>query len=529
MKFIFITGGVVSSLGKGISASSIGRILKARGFSVNMVKIDPYLQIDAGTMSPYEHGEVFVTEDGGETDLDIGNYERFTDQNLTRDNSITTGKIYYTVLMKERRGDYLGKTVQIIPHLTDEIKQSLFKLAQGFDATVVEIGGTVGDIEGQPFLEAIRQVKKDVGKDNVLYIHVSLLPYLKTSGEVKTKPTQHSVKELRSIGIQPDILLCRSEVPVDERIKEKLSLFCDVEKRAVVDVLDEKTIYNVPLTLETKGMGELITEKLNLPNRKADLEKWREFVNNLLTPDKTVKVAIVGKYVKLRDAYLSVTEALNHAAAKYRVRAEILWIESELLEGADTKTTERLLKDADGIIVPGGFGKRGIEGKINAIRFARENNIPFLGLCLGMQCAVIEFARNVCKMHGANSTEFDPHTPYSVIDIMASQKGVTRKGGTMRLGAYPAVLKEGTLTYKIYGRKNISERHRHRYELNPKFVSKLEHCGLVASGKSPDGLLVEFIELPELKFFVATQAHPEFKSRPNKPAPLFDEFVKHLI
>ena len=525
MRFIFITGGVVSSLGKGISASSIGRILKARNFSVNMIKIDPYLQLDAGTMSPYEHGEVFVTEDGGETDLDIGNYERFTDQNLTKRNNITTGKIYYSVLTKERRGDYLGKTVQIIPHVTNEIKNELFALAEGYDIAVVEIGGTVGDIEGQPFLEAVRQIKNDIGKENVVYIHISLLPYLKTTRELKTKPTQHSVKELRSIGIQPDILICRSEVPVSDAVRKKLSMFCDVEERAVIPALDEKTIYAVPLTFEREGLGTLLTEKLHLEEREADLTEWREFVSRLEAPLKSVRIGIVGKYVKLRDAYTSVIEALTHAACKHRVKVEIEWIESETLEGVDYV---KYFKGLNGIIVPGGFGKRGIEGKINAIRFARENDVPFLGLCLGMQCAVIEFARNVCHMKGANSTEFDPDTPYPVIDIMSTQKGIKEKGGTMRLGAYPAVLYEGTRVYNIYGKKFISERHRHRYEVNPQYTEALEKCGLVLSGKSPDGKLVEFIEISGLKFFVATQAHPEFKSRPNRPAPLFDAFVKSI-
>ncbi len=526
MRFIFVTGGVVSSLGKGISVSSIGRILKARNFSVNMVKIDPYLQVDAGTMSPYEHGEVFVTEDGGETNLDIGNYERFTNQNLTKNNNITTGKIYYSVLTKERRGDYLGKTVQIIPHVTNEIKNMLFSLAENYDVTVVEIGGTVGDIEGQPFLETIRQIKNDIGKENIVYIHVSLLPYLKTTHELKTKPTQHSVKELRSIGIQPDILICRSEVPVGNEIKKKLSLFCDVEERAVIPALDEKTIYSVPLTFEREGLGKLLTEKLHLGEKEADLAEWREFINRLQNPLKSVQVGIVGKYAKLKDTYTSVVEALNHAAAKHRVKVEIKWIESETLENPDY--AERL-KDLDGIIVPGGFGKRGVEGKINAIRFVRESDVPFLGLCLGMQCAVIEFACNVCNMEGANSTEFDPNTPYPVIDLMSAQKGLKDKGGTMRLGAYPAVLCENSRIYKIYGRKLISERHRHRYEVNPKYTDALEKCGLLLSGKSPDGRLVEFIEIPALKFFIATQAHPEFKSRPNNPAPLFDAFVKSLL
>ncbi|HIQ32529.1 MAG TPA: CTP synthase (glutamine hydrolyzing) [Methanothermococcus okinawensis] len=545
MKYIFITGGVVSSLGKGITASSIGRLLKARNFKVNMIKIDPYLQIDAGTMSPYEHGEVFVTDDGGETDLDIGNYERFIDVSLRADNNITAGKVYKTVLEKERRGDYLGKTVQVIPHITDEIKERIRRLGEGYDITIVEIGGTVGDIESLPFLEAIRQFKKDVGKDNVLYIHVSLLPYLKTTGEVKTKPTQHSVKELRSIGIQPDILVCRTEVPIGEKIREKLALFCDVDKEAVIEARDARTIYEVPLNLEKEGLGNLIVKKLKLTEvyRKKygedvkrvfepDLSQWRVIVDRIINPLHEITVAIVGKYVKLRDAYISIIEALVHAGAKNDTRVNIKWVNAEELETKnyiDILDSYRENGELDGILVPGGFGERGVNGKINAIRYAREKKIPFLGICLGMQCAVIEYARNVCNLEGAHSTEFDKDTPHPVVDLLPDQVNLKEKGGTMRLGAYPAILKEGTLTYSLYGKKKVYERHRHRYEVNPKYHETLESHGLIISGTSPDGKLAEFIELRDHPFFVATQGHPEFKSRPNRPHPLFDGFVRTIL
>ncbi len=532
MKFIFVTGGVVSSLGKGIAVSSIGRLLKARGIRTNIVKIDPYLQIDAGTMSPYEHGEVFVTEDGGETDLDIGNYERFINRNLTAENSITTGKIYWSVLKKERHGEYLGKTVQIIPHVTDEIKLHLRELGKGFDVTVVEIGGTVGDIESLPFLEAIRQMKKDEGKENILYIHLSLLPYLKTSKELKTKPTQHSVKELRSIGIQPDILICRTEVPIAEQVKNKLSLFCDVEKDAIIQGINVESIYEIPLIFEKEGLGDIITEKLNLKKEVPDLEDWRDFVNRILYPEKEATVSIVGKYLGMDDAYTSVIQALIHAGAENNVRIRLSWIDSEKLETEDYKEIFDKLHSKNklnGILVPGGFGKRGIEGKINAIRYARENNIPFLGLCLGLQCAVIEFARNVCGLKDANSTEFNANTPHPVIGLMPEQKNVKDKGGSMRLGAYPALLKEGTVVYSLYGKKTITERHRHRYEVNTEFIPILEKNGLTISGTSPDKRLVEFVEITQHKFFVATQAHPEFKSRPNNPSPLFSGFVKKVL
>ncbi|WP_456419257.1 glutamine hydrolyzing CTP synthase [Methanocaldococcus infernus] len=531
MKFIFITGGVISSLGKGITAASIGRLLKSRGFKVNMIKIDPYLQIDAGTMSPYEHGEVFVTEDGGETDLDLGHYERFIDENLTKDNNITTGKIYWNVLTKERRGEYLGKTVQVIPHITNEIKDWIKRLGKGYDVTIVEIGGTVGDIESLPFLEAIRQMKKDLGKENTLYIHVSLLPYIRAAGELKTKPTQHSVKELRSIGIQPDILICRTELPINDKIREKLALFCDVDKEAVIEARDARTIYEVPLNLEKEGLGKLITKKLNLEDRKSNLEDWRRFVDRIINPMNEITIGIVGKYVELRDAYLSIIEALIHAGAKNDTRVNINWIHAEHLEREDYREILDKYREEnklDGILVPGGFGERGVEGKINAIRYARENNIPFLGICMGLQCAVIEFARNVCNLEGANSTEFDPETKHPVIDLLPEQKEVKEKGGTMRLGAYKAILKEGTLVHKLYGRKEVYERHRHRYEVNPEYHEILEKHGLIISGTSPDGRLVEFIELNN-DYFVATQAHPEFKSRPNKPHPLFDGLVKACL
>ena len=532
MKYIFITGGVVSSLGKGITASSIGRLLKARGFKINMIKIDPYLQIDAGTMSPYEHGEVFVTDDGGETDLDLGNYERFVDICLKADNNITTGKVYWSVLSKERRGDYLGKTVQVIPHITNEIKDRIKTLGKESDITIVEIGGTVGDIESLPFLEAIRQFKKDVGRDNVLYIHVSLLPFIRTAGEVKTKPTQHSVKELRGIGIQPDILVCRTEIPIGEKTREKLALFCDVEKEAVIEARDARTIYEVPLNLEREGIGKIIAKKLKLNeinNAEPDLKEWRAMVDRIINPLNEITIGIVGKYVILKDAYMSIMEALVHAGAKNDTKVNIKWISSEELETGNYKEILNNYREnevLDGILIPGGFGERGVDGKVNAVKYARENKIPFLGICLGMQCAVIEFARNVCNLKNANSTEFDEETPYPVIDLLPEQREIEEKGGTMRLGAYPAILKEGTLAHKLYGKTEVNERHRHRYEVNPEYHKILEENGLIISGTSPDGKLAEFVELPNHPYFIATQAHPEFKSRPNKPHPLFDGLVK---
>lgn len=529
MKYIFVTGGVVSSLGKGITASSLGRLLKARGFNVNMIKIDPYLQIDAGTMSPYEHGEVFVTDDGGETDLDLGNYERFVDKGLKAGNNITTGKIYWSVLSKERRGDYLGKTVQVIPHITNEIKEWIKDLGKDSDITIVEIGGTVGDIESLPFLEAIRQFKKDVGKENVLYIHVSLLPYIRSAGELKTKPTQHSVKELKGIGIQPDILVCRSEIPVSEKIREKLALFCDVEKEAVIECKDARTIYEVPLNLEKEGIGKLVTEKLNLKDSTPDLSEWRAIVDRIINPMNEVTIGVVGKYVELKDAYMSIMEALGHAGAKNDTKVNINWVNAEELENKNYKEVlDKLVEDEklDGILVPGGFGDRGIDGKINAVRYARENNIPFLGICLGMQCAVIEYARNVCGLKGANSTEFNEETEHPVIDYIPEQREITEKGGTMRLGAYPAILEKGSLANTLYNSLDVSERHRHRYEVNPDYHEILTKNGLKISGMSPNGKLAEFIELENHKYFIATQAHPEFKSRPNNPHPLFYGLIK---
>lgn len=532
MKFIFITGGVISSLGKGLVASSMGLLLKSRGYSVNIVKIDPYLQIDAGTMSPYEHGEVFVTEDGGETDLDIGNYERFLDRDLSSQNSITTGRIYWNVLQKEREGKYLGKTVQVIPHITDEVKETLINLGKGFDITIVEIGGTVGDIEGQPFLEAIREMKKDLGKKNTLYIHVSLLPYLKATGEIKTKPTQHSVKELRSIGIQPDILIARTEIPIGEKIKDKLALFCDVEKEAVIEALDVKNIYEIPLMLKDQNVDLISLRLLELEEKPIDIEYWKDIVYRLKNPQKEVNIGIVGKYVQLSDSYKSLIEALTHAGINNWCRVNIKWIDAEKLENPFYEPIiDGEIKSAriNGILVPGGFGVRGIEGMLNAIKYVRENNIPFLGICLGLQCAVIEFARNACGLQKANSTEFDPETPFPVIDLLEEQKAIEKKGGTMRLGSYKAILKKGSLAERLYGANEISERHRHRYEVNKKFIEKLEECGISISGTSPDGELVEFIELPSNTFFIATQSHPEFKSRPGKPAPLFDGFIKACI
>lgn len=528
MKVVFITGGVISSLGKGLVASSLGMLLESRGYCVNIAKIDPYLQIDAGTMSPYEHGEVFVTEDGGETDLDIGNYERFLNKNLTKDNSITTGKIYYSVLTKEREGKYLGKTVQVIPHITNEIKDSLKKLGESCDILIVEIGGTVGDIESQPFLEAARQMKIDLGKENVSYIHVSLLPYLRATSEVKTKPTQHSVKELRSIGIQPDLLLVRSEPHISRSIKEKLSLFTDVKVENVLEAVDTDNIYKIPILLESQGFSKRVLESLGLPENELNIEKYIEFLDKMEKPERTVRIGIVGKYVELKDAYKSLIEALKHGATENRAKLELVWINSEELENENYRN---VLKEnnLNGILVPGGFGTRGIEGMINAINYARVNHIPFLGICLGMQLMTVEFARNVCGLKGANSKEFDPETPYPVIDIMESQKDLKALGGTMRLGAQKAILKEGSLAHRIYGTREVSERHRHRYEVNNEFLPILTSNGFVVSGTSPDGKLVEFAEIENHPFFIGTQAHPEFKSRPLNPHPLFVKFIEASI
>ncbi|KXG74428.1 CTP synthase [Fervidicola ferrireducens] len=529
-KFIFITGGVVSSLGKGITAASLGRLLKSRGLSVFMQKFDPYINVDPGTMSPYQHGEVFVTEDGAETDLDLGHYERFIDVNLTRDSNVTTGQIYWSVITKERRGDYLGATVQVIPHITNEIKERITRIARQSspDVVITEIGGTVGDIESLPFLEAIRQLKVDVGKDNVLYIHVTLVPYLGSAGELKTKPTQHSVKELRSIGIQPDIIVCRTEKRLPRELKEKIALFCNVEPEAVIQNYDVKSIYEVPLVLKKEGLDEVVAKKLGFDGRKADLSEWEAMVEKVKNPSKKVNIALVGKYVELHDAYLSVAEALCHGGIANDARVDIKWVHSEELESDGVKI-EEALSDVDGILVPGGFGDRGIEGKIKAIKYAREKKIPFFGICLGMQCAVIEFARNVCGLEGAHSTEFKPSTPYPVIDLLPEQKNVKDKGGTMRLGRYPCRLVPGTKAREAYGEEMIDERHRHRYEFNNEYRDILEKFGMVIAGHSPDGRLVEIIEIKDHPWFVGVQFHPEFKSRPNRPHPLFRDFVKAAL
>lgn len=529
-KFIFITGGVVSSLGKGITAASLGRLLKSRGLSVVMQKFDPYINVDPGTMSPYQHGEVFVTEDGAETDLDLGHYERFIDVNLTRDSNVTTGQIYWSVINKERRGDYLGATVQVIPHITNEIKERITRIARRSspDVVITEIGGTVGDIESLPFLEAIRQFKADVGKENVLYIHVTLVPYLGSAGELKTKPTQHSVKELRSIGIQPDIIVCRTEKRLPVELKEKIALFCNVEPEAVIQNYDVKSIYEVPLILKEEGLDQVVAKKLGIDGRVADLAEWEALVKKAKNPSKKVNIALVGKYVELHDAYLSVAEALGHGGIANDARVEIKWVHSEKLEEDGIDISEAL-SDADGILVPGGFGDRGIEGKIKAIRYARENKIPFLGICLGMQCAVIEFARNVCGLEGAHSAEFAPQTPHPVIDLLPEQKNVKEKGGTMRLGKYPCRLVAGTNSFEAYGEELIDERHRHRYEFNNEYREVLEKAGMVIAGQSPDGRLVEIIEVKDHPWFVGVQFHPEFKSRPNRPHPLFRDFVRAAL
>jgi len=526
MKLIFVTGGVVSSLGKGITAASVGRILKARGFNVTIQKLDPYLNVDPGTMNPYQHGEVFVTEDGAETDLDLGHYERFIDSNMTKENNVTAGIVYWSVLNKERKGEFLGGTVQVIPHITNEIKERITNLGRnGYDIVIVEVGGTVGDIESLPFLEAIRQLKKDIGKENVMYIHVTLVPYLKTSGEMKTKPTQHSVKELRSIGIQPDMIFCRTDRELAQEVKDKIALFCDVDSNAVIDIPDMPCIYEVPLHFERSMVGGIITETLNLENKTPDLRDWKELVNRAKNPIKDVVIGVVGKYIELRDAYISVTSALEHSGIWEDTKVNIKWIEAEYLEKEGTKP----LEDVDGILVPGGFGQRGIEGKIKAVKFARENKKPFLGLCLGLQCAVIEYARNVCRMERANSTEFDPNTPYPVIDILPEQKNIKAMGGTMRLGGYKCELKEGTLASKLYNRPYTIERHRHRYEVNNRYRDILESSGLVVSGVYREQDLIEIIELKDHPFFIATQFHPEFKSRPNRPHPLFTGFIKAAL
>lgn len=528
-KYIFVTGGVVSSLGKGITAASLGRLLKSRGFKVTIQKFDPYINIDPGTMSPYQHGEVFVTDDGAETDLDLGHYERFIDINLSKGSNVTAGKIYQSVINKERRGDYLGGTVQVIPHVTNEIKERVFRVGRedNADFVITEIGGTVGDIESLPFLEAIRQVKKEVGKSDVLYIHVTLVPYISAAGELKTKPTQHSVKELRSIGISPDIIVCRSEKEISKDMCEKMAMFCDVDPDAVIQNLTAKSIYEVPMLMEEQGLDTIVLKKLDVEDRPKDMSGWHDMVARILKKyDKKVTIAVVGKYVELQDAYISITESLRHAAVFNEAELEIKWVNAETIEGEDVKMSE-VMADVDGILVPGGFGDRGIEGKIKAIQYARENMIPFFGICLGMQCAVIEYARHKCGMENANSSEFDAQTKYPVIDLMAEQIDVEDMGGTMRLGLYPCKVYPGTLTQKAYGEELIYERHRHRYEFNNAFREEIIKNGLVIGGTLPNGRLVEIVELPQdvHPWFLGAQFHPEFKSRPTNPHPLFRDFI----
>ncbi|MDD4170077.1 MAG: CTP synthase [Desulfotomaculaceae bacterium] len=530
-KFIFVTGGVVSSLGKGITAASLGRLLKSRGLTVAIQKLDPYINVDPGTMSPYQHGEVFVTEDGAETDLDLGHYERFIDINISRNCNVTTGGIYSTVIEKERRGDFLGGTVQVIPHITNEIKDRVHRVAteSGADIIITEIGGTVGDIESQPFLEAIRQLKSDLGRGNVVYIHVTLVPYLRAANELKTKPTQHSVKELRGLGIQPDVIVCRSERALSKDMEEKLALFCDIEKEAVIQAVDAPSIYELPLMLENEGLADIVLDKLGMVTALPDLDDWRDMVLKIKNLRYLTTIGLVGKYVSLPDAYLSVAESLRHAGFSCGSAVNIKWINSEEIDRANV---EQFLSGVDGILVPGGFGDRGIEGKIEAIRYAREQGVPYLGLCLGMQLAVVEFARNVLNWQGANSTEFDPETPYPVIDLRPEQKELNRMGGTMRLGCYQCVLQPGSLVWQAYREGVIEERHRHRYELNNVYRTALARGGLAFTGTSPDGELVEILELPGHPWFAATQFHPEFKSRPNRPHPLFKDFIgavqKHM-
>lgn len=524
-KFVFVTGGVVSSLGKGITAASLGRLLKCRGLKVAIQKLDPYINVDPGTMSPYQHGEVFVTEDGAETDLDLGHYERFIDINIFKNCNVTTGGIYSSVINKERRGEYLGGTVQVIPHITNEIKERVLSVADesGADIIITEIGGTVGDIESLPFLEAIRQLKGNLGRKNVVYIHVTLVPYLRAANELKTKPTQHSVKELRGIGIQPDVIVCRSEQPLSKEMEEKLALFCDIDKDAVIQAVDAPSIYELPLMLEEEGLADIVLDKLGVETGPPDLSEWQEMVANMKKLRYTATIGLVGKYVSLPDAYLSVAEALRHAGFYNESAIKIKWINSEQVT---QDNAAHFLADVDGVLVPGGFGDRGIEGKIEAIRYARENKVPYLGLCLGMQLAVVEFARNVLNWQGANSVEFAPGTPYPVIDLLPEQKNLDIMGGTMRLGQYPCRLQPGSLARQAYQEETVLERHRHRYELNNKYREDFARNGLVLTGTSPDNYLVEIVEITDHPWFVATQFHPEFKSRPNRPHPLFREFIR---
>ncbi len=525
VKYVFVTGGVVSGLGKGITAASLGRLLKARGYQVTMQKFDPYINIDPGTMNPIQHGEVFVTDDGTETDLDLGHYERFIDESLDKNSNVTTGKIYWSVLQKERHGDYGGRTVQVIPHITNEIKSRFYrgKLPEENRIAIIEVGGTAGDIESQPFLEAIRQFQHDVGKENAVLIHVTLIPYLKASGELKTKPTQASVKELQGMGIQPDIIVCRSEQPLDQGLKDKIALFCNVPNTHVLQNLDVEYLYEAPLAMEKENLAKIACECLNLDCPEPDLSDWKSMVNDLRHPDKEVRIALVGKYTALHDAYISVVEALKHGGIPEHATIDIKWVDSEEL---NVDNVDEVLGDVNGILVPGGFGLRGVEGMILAARYARENKIPYLGLCLGMQVSIIEFARHVCGFNDAHSIELDPNTTHPVIALMPDQDGVEDIGGTLRLGAYPCVLDKDSKAYEVYGTTEISERHRHRYEVNNDYRATLTEHGMKLCGTSPDGRIVEMIELPDHPWFIATQAHPELKSRPNRPHPLFRGFVE---
>ncbi len=536
-KYIFVTGGVVSALGKGIAAAAMGALLEARGLTVTIQKLDPYINVDPGTLSPFQHGEVFVTDDGAETDLDLGHYERFTSTRASKKNNFTTGRIYYNVLLKERRGDYLGETVQVIPHITDEIKKSIKAVSEGLDVVIVEIGGTIGDIESLPFLEAIRQFRYDVGRGNVIYVHLTLVPYISTAGELKSKPTQHSVRELRAIGIQADILICRTQMPLSTSFKKKIALHCNLDIESVIAAQDVDSIYEVPLDLHGEGLDTLVAEKLSLNTKEPDLSKWANVVNKLKQSKDTVTIAMVGKYVGLKDSYKSLIESLIHGGVANSVKIDILWVEAEDLEKAGA---ERHLADVDGILIPGGFGERGIEGKIEAVSYARKKKIPFLGICLGMQCAVIEFARNVSKLDGANSSEFNKETPYPVIYLIEEwydfrNQTVQRrdlssdKGGTMRLGEYPCVITKDSNAFNAYGKEKISERHRHRYEFNNEYKEKLEKDGLKISGMSPDKQLVEIVEIEDHPWFFGCQFHPEFKSRPLDPHPVFKSFIGAAI
>ena len=522
VKHVFITGGVASALGKGITAASLGRLLKARGLRVTMLKLDPYLNVDPGTMNPFEHGEVFVTDDGGETDLDLGHYERFIDENLGRASSVSSGQVWSTVISRERRGDYLGKTVQVVPHITDEIKRRIHAVANDVDVVITEVGGTVGDIEGLPFLEAIRQMRQDIGRNNIVYVHCALVPYIAASGELKTKPAQHSVRELRSIGIQPDVVVLRSDRPIDEGLRHKVALQCDVDRDGVISAIDQNSLYEVPLAMHDEGLDRVVLDRLGLDAPEPDLREWRALAARATGATDRIEIAIVGKYVDLPDAYLSVVEAVRHGGLQHGVHVDLRWMSADQLEQDGVSG----LSGVDAVIVPGGFGIRGVDGKIDAIRYARETDTPFLGLCLGLQCAVIEFARDVAGLPSANSREFDEASPHPVIDLMLSQKDVTDLGGTMRLGSYPAHLEQGSLVRKLYGDVPVvHERHRHRFEVSNDYRAQLAEHGLRWSGTSPDGTLVEFLELPSHPFFVATQAHPELRSRPNRPHPLFAGLV----